>query len=142
MSEVFGNNEKLYDTLFKRFKIIKYEVKTESFKDQQRDKDSLYVADISGEEKEIDIYEISIALGLLMKAEFEEKLQLLFDLTDVDGDGYINQVEIKNIINTAYYIFSDEESSLTTGSSIVNNSLATIKAQQAIDKLFFYVNLY
>jgi Ca2+-binding EF-hand superfamily protein len=139
MTEVFGNNSNLYDLLFKRFKIAKYEVKTENYKDQNRERDCLYVADISHEEKEIDIYEISLALGLIMKSEFEEKLQCLFDITDVDGDGYINQVEIKNIINTAYFIFSDEECSLPTGSSIVNHSLATIKAQQVIDKLFFYV---
>jgi Ca2+-binding EF-hand superfamily protein len=140
MSEVFGtNNEKLYEAIFKRFKIAKYEVKTENFKDNNKERDCLYVADVSNEEKEIDIYEISIALGLFMKAEFREKMQLLFEITDVDSDGYINQVEIKNIINTAYFIFSDEECSLPTSSSIVNHSLATLKAQQVIDKLFFYV---
>jgi Ca2+-binding EF-hand superfamily protein len=77
-----------------------------------------------------------------MKSDFKEKMQLLFDITDVDSDGYINQVEIKNIINNSYFIFSDEECSLPTNSSIVNHSLATLKAQQVIDKLFFYVIIY
>jgi hypothetical protein len=141
MSEVFSPTfDKLYEQIFKRFRLAKYEIKQENYKlDTTKEKDCLYVAEISNDDKEIDIFEISVALALFMKNEFKEKIQLLFDITDVDGDGYINQTEIKNIITVSFYIFSDEECSLPTNSSIVNHSLATLKAQQVMDKLFYYV---
>jgi hypothetical protein len=92
------------------------------------------------EDREIDVFEIAIALSIYIKCDFKEKIRLLFDITDVDEDGYINENEIRYMITTVNFIFSDEESLISSNSSIVNQSLASIKSQQIINMIMKYVN--
>ena len=127
MKNIFGNKhvnpneidfEPVFDLLFKRFKIVKYEVKSETVKSENNpkinEKDIFIVNDIIPEEREIDVFEIAIALSIYIKCDFKEKIRLLFDITDVDEDGYINENEIRYMITTVNFIFSDEESLISS----------------------------
>ena len=133
----------VYELLFKRFKIVKYDIKSELVKfetnHKTNERDIFIVNEVLPEEKEIDVFEIAIALSIYIKCDFKEKIRLLFDITDVDEDGYINENEIKNMIFTVNFIFADEESLIASNSSIVNQSLASIKSQQIYNMIMKYV---
>jgi Ca2+-binding EF-hand superfamily protein len=135
--------DSVFDLIFKRFKIVKYEIKSESIRYEMNqkfnEKDVFIVNDVIPEEREIDVFEIAIALSIYIKCDFKEKIRLLFDITDVDEDGYINENEIRYMITTVNFIFSDEESLISSNSSIVNQSLASIKSQQIINLIMKYV---
>lgn len=138
--------EPVFDLLFKRFKIVKYDIKSENVKFEginklmsDREREVFYVNDIIPEEREIDVFEIAIALSIYIKCDFKEKIRLLFDVTDVDEDGYINENEIRYMISTVNFIFADEESLIGSNSSIVNQSLASIKSQQVLNMIFKFV---
>lgn len=152
MKNIFNNRlvnldeidfDPVFDLIFKRFKIVKYDIKSENIKyeinQKYNEKDIFIVNDIIPEEREIDVFEIAIALSIYIKCDFKEKIRLLFDITDVDEDGYINENEIRYMISTVNFIFSDEESLISSNSSIVNQSLASIKSQQIINMIMKYV---
>jgi hypothetical protein len=80
---------KLYEKIFNRFKLLKAEVNRD-----HKIENSYFISRIFSEE-EIDIYEISCALACFVKCYFSEKLKLLFDLTDIDDDGFISDNEIR-----------------------------------------------
>ena len=65
-------------------------------------------------------------------------MRLLFDITDVDEDGYINEAEIKSMIFAINFIFCDEDSALKSNSSIINQSLSTIKSQIMFNSIVRY----
>jgi Ca2+-binding EF-hand superfamily protein len=140
----------VFDLIFRRFKLVKYDIKSESIKieninninQKNIEKDVYYVNDILQEDKEIDVYEIAIALSIYIKCDFKEKIKLLFDITDVDEDGYINENEIRYMITTVNFIFSDEESLIGSNSTIVNQSLSNIKSQQIFNMIMNYVKIF
>ncbi len=99
-----------------------------------------YISDIVNEEKEIiDVYELIIALCIYIQLEFKERLLLLFDVTDVDNDGYINEKEIKKLIFTVNLNFSEEDRPINTHSSILNQSLASVKAKNIYNSVLYDV---
>jgi hypothetical protein len=127
--------DQVFELLFRRFKIVKCEIKSDTTTNKS---DLYYINDIFTEEKEIDVYEIACALCVFLKCDYKEKMQLLFDITDVDEDGYVNEQEIINMIFCVNFIFSDEDSQLRTKSSVINQSLATIKSQQVFNSIMRY----
>jgi hypothetical protein len=125
------------DKLFNRFKIVNCEIKSERYKGQFNH-DYYYVNDISADQPEIDTYEFTCALCMFPKIDFKEKMKLLFDITDVDEDGYINEEEIRSMIFVVNFLFCDEEAPLRSQSSIINQSLASIKSQQMFNMIMKY----
>ena len=86
MKNSFSSSEifvKLYEIIFNRFKLLKVEI-------------NHYFINRIFSEEEIDIYEICCALACFVKCYFTEKIKLLYDLTDIDDDGFINENELKN----------------------------------------------
>ena len=120
---------KLYEKIFNRFKILKAEVN----RDHKID-NSYFISRIFSEE-EIDIYEISCALACFVKCYFSEKLKLLFDITDIDDDGFINDTEVKKLIFTVNLLFYEEAHPSCTGSTILSNSLASIRAKKSYNMI-------
>ena len=128
-----ANNENfnlLYEFIFNRFKIFKAELKSTSHKNS----DQFYISKIYSDD-EIDIFEINLALTMFIKCNFETKLRLLFEITDSDDDGFINEEELKKLIFTLNYMFCDEENSFGVESTILKQSLISIKIKDSLDKL-------
>ena len=126
------NNEKfikLYEKIFNRFKILKAEVNH-----NHKIENNYFINRIFSEE-EIDIYEICCALACFVKCYFCEKLRLLYDLTDIDDDGFISENEVKKLIYTVNLLFYEEANPSCTGSTILSNSLASIKSKKSFNMI-------
>lgn len=103
MQETFENIyifSNLYELIFNRFKVLKCSLMN------QREK--YFVTNIYPLEK-INIYEICCSLSIFIKCEFDDKIKLLFELSDIDDDGFLNEQEIIKMITTLNFIFCDEE---------------------------------
>lgn len=140
MKAVFSSTkfdfEHTFDLIFKRFRLTKYELKQSNRSDTY-----YYINGFSTEDKEIDVYELIIALCIYYNCDYEEKMRVIFDVTDVDMDGLINQREISKLITTVHSIFADEISPLGTSSSLVNQSLANLKASQILEMIYNHVRI-
>ena len=116
----------LFEQIFNRFKLLKckiiYNPKNENY----------FINNIYSND-EIDIFEIGCALACFIKCFFFEKLKILFDLVDIDEDGFINVTEIKKLVYTLNYLFCREDNSLGVESNVVLLSLASIKAKKSYD---------
>ena len=126
------NNEKfikLYEKIFNRFKIFKAEINH-----NHKIENNYFINRIFSEE-EIDIYEICCALACFVKCYFCEKLRLLYDLTDIDDDGFINENEVKKLIYTVNLLFYEESNPSCTGSTILSQSLASIKSKKSFNMI-------
>lgn len=154
-SDEYSIIEQLMEIIFNRFKTVKCQINTENYKEdngQNKNKEKpkkdnnpnpnktdnyYYVSDINTDEKEIDVYEISLVFTIFMKCSFKEKIEVLFNITDVDNDGYINKKEINKLVQTVNYIFADEQSPIAVKSSLISQSLASIKAKGILDQILF-----
>lgn len=94
------------------------------------------------DEEQIEAYEVIIALSIYARISFKNKIKLLFEITDVDDDGYINEDEIKKLIYTVHLNFSEEICPIDCKSYTLSQSLACIKAQQILDMIINYVSIY
>ena len=119
----------LYEQIFNRFKIFKAELTCIN------KKDNYFLNKISPDD-EIDMYEICCALACFVKCDFKRKIKLLFDITDIDDDGLINEKEIKKLIFTINNIFCDEIKK--NNSTITCQSIASIHSNDIIQKLLHY----
>ena len=131
MNELFEDSymfHPLYELIFKRFKLMKCSVLS--------NKEKSFMTKIISEE-EINVYEICCALSIFIKCEFKDKVKLLFDLTDIDEDGYLNEEEIIRLITTLNFLFCNEEKPISVGSTIINQSLANIRIKESLDMLMY-----
>ncbi len=129
MKTVFpGRNDffPLFEQIFNRFKLLKCTII------YNQKNDNYFINNIYSND-EIDIFEINCALACFIKCFFFEKLKILFDLTDIDEDGFINGSEVKKLVYTLNYIFCREENSLLVDSTIALLSLASIKAKKSYE---------
>ena len=132
MKNSFPNNEKfikLYEKIFNRFKLLKAEINH-----NHKIENNYFINRIFSEE-EIDIYEICCALACFIKCYFNEKIKLLYDLTDIDDDGFISENEVKKLIYTVNLLFYEEANPSCTGSTILSQSLASIKSKKSFNMI-------
>jgi hypothetical protein len=120
--------QNLFEQFFQRFKTLKAEIKLNP------NKDSYFVSKIYNEE-EIDIYEICLALAIFIKTTFENKIRILFNITDVDDDGFINENELKKLIFTINYLFCEEDKNFDNESSLCTQSIISLKCNQNFQSL-------
>ena len=128
----FPNSEKfikLYEKIFNRFKLLKAEINH-----NHKIENNYFINSIFSEE-EIDIYEICCALACFVKCYFSEKLKLLYDLTDIDDDGFISENEVKKLIYTVNLLFYEEAYPSCTGSTILAQSLASIRSKKSFNMI-------
>ena len=121
--------QNLFEQFFQRFKILKAEIKF-----NPHNKDTYFVSKIYNEE-EIDIYEICLALTIFIKTDFENKIRILFNITDVDDDGFINENELKKLIFTINYLFCEEDKNFNNESSLCTQSIISLKCNQNFENL-------
>ena len=120
--------QNLFEQFFQRFKILKAEIK------MNPNKDAYFISKIYNEE-EIDIYEICLALAIFIKTDFENKIRILFNITDVDDDGFINENELKKLIFTINYLFCEEDKNFNNESSLCTQSIISLKCKQNFENL-------
>ena len=134
MSESDNNSNKnnyfdeIYDLIFKRFREIKCIIKN--------NKNIFYLTDLK-QDNYVNSYNIVCALTIFLKTSFENKIKLLFDLTDNDEDGYLNKNEIEYMITTINQIFGEEVRTINTNSSILTQSLTNLKVNNILYELLY-----
>ena len=87
----------IYDLIFKRFREIKCIIKN--------NKSIFYLTDFK-KEKFINSYNLVCALTIFLKTRFENKIKLLFDLTDIDEDGLEYLVSLNENKDKIYDLFT------------------------------------
>lgn len=134
MKKLFPNNPELnpiFELIFNRFKILKCKIVSNN-------KNENYFLNNIYSNEEIDIFEISCALICFIKCLVIEKLNLLFNLIDIDEDGFINVYELKKMIYTLNYIFCKEQNLYGIDSNISLLSLASIKSKKSFQLIMGY----
>ena len=120
----------IYELFFKRFKNKKCMFKTE------KNKENYILYDIISTD-EIDIYNIEIALIVFYKCDFFKKIKMIFELTDIDNDGLINEVEIKKMIFTINNLFPKDVNQFKADSHLINQSLSNIYAKEIYRSIMY-----
>ena len=131
--KIFSSNpiyNNLYELFFNRFKNNKCIFKTE------KNKENYTLCDIISTE-DIDIYNIEIALIVFHKCDFFQKIKILFEITDSDDDGLINENEVKKIIFTINNLFPRDVSLLKTNSNLISQSLSNIFASKIYNLIMY-----
>ena len=116
----------IFDLIFNRFQKIKCIMKN--------DKKVFYLTNMVPQNK-IETYIIVCFLTIFIKCRIIDKIKLLFELSDIDDDGFLNKNEIKHMISTINFMFSEENSLINTNSSILAQSLMNIKVKEKINKI-------
>ena len=120
----------LFQLFFEKFRCQK------CFFKQEKTKDLYSLREIIPTEK-IEIYNVSLALLTFLKTDFENKLKILFELTDYDNDGLINEREIKKMFFSLNLLFSSVSSDCKLDSNLIYRSLANIKASRYYNMLMY-----
>ena len=118
----------LYELYFLRFREIKCIIKN--------NKTVFYLTDIKLENF-ISSYNVICSMTIFFKSCFENKIKLLFNLTDVDEDGFLNENEIKHMIATCNFLFCEETNIINTNSSILSQSLMNIKVNNILKEILY-----
>ena len=118
MNEVFTPpvDEALRDLLYKRFKPLKF---TEDGKE------------LDVESQEMSVIDLMIALALLSKAisKYNDKLRLIFNFWDDDGDHCMRADEILVMIQRLERIFAKEWSQINLNSQLLLQSIADKRSE-------------
>ena len=135
MNEIFGNEyifayRPIFELIFQRFNFIIIDVKTEG--------EFPYISQVISHDDEIKSYHLCCGLAAMIHKEFIEKLKLIFYLTDIDEDGYVNEKEIKRLIITLNNLFSFEIPSILSDSCILKQSLNSYRIKNIINKIFYH----
>ncbi|CAD8203449.1 unnamed protein product [Paramecium octaurelia] len=78
----------------------------------------------------IEIQDLVLSLGVLARMELEKKLELIFDLSDVDEDGCLSIDDIQQMIKRIEKNFTRETSLITSDSQALQNELAFKRAMR------------
>ena len=119
------NFEYIFDLIFNRFQKIKCILKN--------NKTVFYLTEMKYKNS-IETYIIVCFLTILIKCKIFDKVKLLFKLTDIDNDGFLNKDEIKLMISTVNFLFCFN-STIGINSSILSQSLMYIYVKGKINKL-------
>ena len=114
------NFKDIFILIFNRFQKIKCIMKN--------DKKVFYLTKMLPQNK-IETYIIVCFLTIFIKCRIIDKIKLLFELTDIDDDGFLSKKEIKLMIATINFMFCEENSLINTNSSILAQSLMNIKVK-------------
>ena len=131
MTQIFKKYNKsndfkyIFDLIFNRFQKIKCILKN--------NKTVFYLTEMV-HKNAIETYIIACFLTILIKCGIVDKIKLLFKLTDIDDDGYLNKAEIKKMIATINFLFCGN-SEININSSILSQSLMNINVKEKINKL-------
>ena len=120
--------DEIYDLIFERFREMKCIIKN--------NRNVFYLTDFK-KENYISTYNLLCALTIFIQTNFENKLKLLFYLTDIDEDGFLNKKEIENMIITINLLFGEEVNAINLNSSILSQSLVNIRVKNILYDLLY-----
>ena len=124
----------IYELYFLRFREMKCIVKN--------NKSVFYLTEFKPENY-INSYNVICSLTIFFKNCFENKIRLLFNLTDVDEDGFLNENEIRQMITTCNFLFCEESNIINTDSSILAQSLMNLRINNILKEILYEPgNLY
>ena len=118
----------IYELYFLRFREIKCIIKNSQT--------VFYLTDFKPENY-INTYNVICSLIIFFKSCFEIKIKLLFNLTDIDEDGFLNENEIKNMIATCNFLFCEEGNIINTNSSILSQSLMNLRVNNILKEILY-----
>ena len=118
----------IYEIYFMRFREVKCLIKN--------DKTVFYLTDFKPVNY-INTYNIICSLTVFVKSPFDNKIKLLFDLTDIDEDGFLNETEIRYMITTCNFLFCDETNIINTNSAILSQSLMNLKVNEILKQILY-----
>ena len=118
----------IYELYFERFREIKCIIKN--------NKTVFYLTDFKMENF-ISSYNLICSLIIFFKSCFENKIKLLFKLTDIDEDGFLNENEITHMIATCNFLFCEESNIINTNSSILSQSLMNIRVKNILKEILY-----
>ena len=127
-SNKINNFDEIYDLIFERFREVKCIIKN--------NKNVFYLTEFK-RENYINTYNVICALSIFIKTSFENKIKLLFYLSDIDEDGFLNKKEIEYMITTINLLFGEEISGIKMNSSILSQSLINIKVNNILYELLY-----
>ena len=116
----------IYELMFLRFRHVKCIM--------QNNKLTFYLINLQNEEF-INTYNVVCALLVFFQSCFENKIKLLFNFSDVDEDSFLNASEIKNMIETVNFLFSEED--IKSDSSILSQSLTNLRVNNILKEIFY-----
>ena len=128
LNNIEDNINEVYELYFLRFREIKCIIKN--------NKTVFYLTDFKPENF-INTYNIICSLIIFLKSCFDNKIRLLFNLTDIDEDGFLNENEIRNMITTCNFLFCEEGNIINTNSSILAQSLTNYKVNEIIKEILY-----
>ena len=128
IDEYNNSFREIFDLIFNRFQKIKCIMKN--------DKKVFFLTNMIPQ-NQIETYIIVCFLTIFIKCRIIHKIKLLFELTDVDDDGFLNKEEIKQMISTINFMFSEENILININSSILAQSLMNIKVKEKINKIMY-----
>ena len=118
----------IYELYFLRFREIKCIIKN--------NKTVFFLTDLMPVNF-INTYNVICSLIIFFKSCFDNKIKLLFYLTDIDEDGFLNENEIKNMIATCNFLFCEEGNIINTSSSILSQSLMNLKVNNIFKEIIY-----
>ncbi|EWS76463.1 hypothetical protein TTHERM_000069209 (macronuclear) [Tetrahymena thermophila SB210] len=116
--------ELFLDALFERFKLEKL---SEKFEDSEFSK---IVTQQNIDAEKVDIQDLVISLTILARMSEEQKLKLIFTLTDVDEDECLSTEDIRKMIQRIERNFTVEQSHIYSESSCLAQEFALNKSQR------------
>ena len=128
MKNIEETINEIYELYFLRFREIKCIIKN--------NKSVFYLTDFKPENY-ISSYNVICSITIFLKSCFENKIKLLFKVTDIDEDGFLNESEIKNMITTCNFLFCEEGNHINTNSSILAQSLTNYKVNEILKEILY-----
>lgn len=123
MNKIFGSkSDNISEQLFKSNKELGFGIRKYKDKGQVE-----YMGD------EIELHDIMLALTLLSRIPSEKKIELIFDLTDVDEDGCLSPEEIYKMIEVIERVFAKENIDMKIQSRALLEELSRGKALRRYD---------
>jgi len=128
--------ESLVNAIFERFR--KRDFHREERYDKRRIDEKRNISLSDWDRGEIDLHDLAVSLAILSPLNYEDKLELVFDLTDIDEDGCLSPDDICKMFLVIERNFSKESSFIDSENASSLYNVATKKALRRFNYLFLY----
>jgi len=125
--------ESLINAIFERFRRRDF-----GKDDRSVNKQKNYHSWSDNERPEIDLHDLVVSLAILSPLNYDDKLELVFDLTDIDEDGCLSPDDVCKMILAIERNFAKESSFIDPENASSLYNVATKKALRRFNYLFLF----